>query len=146
MGAGRESKAPQRRVADILGRHTRGLAPASRHGWAEAMNNELAHVPGDWAALRWAGGCLLVALGERILSLALLDVAAVRVIGALLIGFRAFAAVFATALTLAYRSNALVSVERLGAMTPGDDYTRLVPLIEAVPLWLHSLWMLVAAL
>ena len=29
-------------------------------------------------------------------------------------------------------------------MTPGDDYRRLIPLMEAVPAWLHALWVAAA--
>ncbi|MGH9647422.1 MAG: hypothetical protein ACRD4E_11445, partial [Bryobacteraceae bacterium] len=34
----------------------------------------------------------------------------------------------------------------LGGMTPGDDYQRLIPLMENVPMWLHGLWISAAAL
>ena len=52
---------------------------------------------------------------------------------------------FASALTAAYRLNALRLAEFLGRFTPGDDYRRLIPLMEGLPLWLHALWLLAAA-
>lgn len=63
-----------------------------------------------------------------------------------LIACRVFDAFFATALTIAYRMNRVGAAERLGGRTPGDDYLRLVPLMEAVPWWLHALWVLAGVL
>jgi Na+/glutamate symporter len=31
-------------------------------------------------------------------------------------------------------------------MTPGDDYRRFIPLIDATPWWLHALWMAASVL
>ncbi len=70
----------------------------------------------------------------------------VRSIVALLISFKAFDDLFATALTISYQMGALGVAERLGRLTPGDDYRRLVPLMDAVPVWLHGLWVLAAIL
>jgi len=42
--------------------------------------------------------------------------------------------------------SALGAAERLGRLTAGDDYSRLIPLMDAVPFWLHGLWVLAAVL
>jgi hypothetical protein len=69
-----------------------------------------------------------------------------RLIVAVVIALKALDDLFATALTLAYRADALGMAERLGRLTPGDDYRRLIPLMEAVPAWLHGLWVLAGIL
>ncbi len=45
--------------------HTANVLPKSRSDWAQAMTNELEHVEGDFAALRWATGCVLASYIER---------------------------------------------------------------------------------
>lgn len=57
--------------------------------------------------------------------------------------FRAFDVMLPSMLTAAYRLHGAVLTESLGRMTPGDDYHRLVPLLNAIPAWLHA--MLVSA-
>ena len=76
----------------------------------------------------------------------ILDNAVVRLGIVSLIAFRVIDDLFATVLTLVYRVSALGAAERLGQLTPGDDYSRLIPLMAAVPPWLHGLWVLAAAL
>jgi len=113
--------------------------PPAMRPWAAAMQNELAYVGNDREALRWAVGCLWAAHVARIRGLYLLDVAAVRAVGAFMATFRAFGAVFPTLLTIAYYRGAVGMTESLGSMTAGDDYRRLVPLMEAIPSWVHAL-------
>src|ERR1700689_4883058 len=45
-----------RRVANLLLRFAMSVAPPDHIEWARAMQSELDHVEGDWAALRWAIG------------------------------------------------------------------------------------------
>ena len=45
--------------------HAANVLPESRSDWAQAMNNELEHVEDDFAALRWATGCILASYIER---------------------------------------------------------------------------------
>lgn len=130
---------PRRRLSRALMRHVASVMPASQRHWADAMRNELSAMADDRAALRWAIGCIAAACIARMRGLYLLDVAAVRVVGVFLAGFRAFDVVFPTLLTTAYRLGALETTDRLGAMTPGDDYHRLIPLMEAIPTWIHAL-------
>jgi hypothetical protein len=63
-----------------------------------------------------------------------------RLILALLIAFIAFSEFMAPIMALAYREHDFGLLNFLGARTPGDDYRRFVPVIEAVPLWLLCIW------
>jgi len=45
-----------RRAANWLMRFARRITPPDQTDWARAMQSELDHVEGDWAALRWAVG------------------------------------------------------------------------------------------
>jgi hypothetical protein len=56
-----------------------------------------------------------------------------------LIAFKIFDICFAPALIFAYRMDFLGMAERLGKMTPGDDYQRLIPLMQTIPAWLLGL-------
>lgn len=76
----------------------------------------------------------------------IMDMLSVRLMVAALIALKALDDFFATALTSAYRMGALGMAERLGRATPGDDYRRLVPPMDAVPVWLHGLWVLAGIL
>jgi hypothetical protein len=130
---------PRRRLAEALVRRAATVMPREQHTWADAMRNEIAYVADDRDAFRWAIGCLRAAHVARLRALYLLDVAFVRFGGALLAAFLAFSGMFATALTLAYRLQALGTAEQLGGLTVGDDYRRLVPLMEGIPWWAHAL-------
>ena len=54
-----------RRLARRLMLHAANVLPESRSDWAQAMNNELEHVEDNFAALRWATGCILASYIER---------------------------------------------------------------------------------
>jgi hypothetical protein len=136
----------RRRLAATLLRWAEWTLPAGRRRWANAMQNELPEIGDDWEAMGWAVGCLAAACGERMQAMRILDNVGVRVIVVLMIAFKVFDDLFATVLTAVYKLSALGAAERLGRMTPGDDYSRLVPLMDAVPLWLHGLWVLSAVL
>jgi len=125
-----------RRLADGLVGAAAHAVPASHQHWAIAMVNETAYVTSDVAALRWSFGCFLAACALRLRSLHLLDFVAVRVAVALLAAFRAVDVGLPTLLALAYGGRS-AALDTIGGLTPGDDYRRLVPLIEAIPLWLH---------
>ena len=53
---------------------------------------------------------------------------------------------FATVFTIAYRLHDLDAAAFLGPITPGDDYRRFIPLMDATPWWLHALWVTAAVL
>lgn len=125
-----------RRIAHGLVRAAALILPASDQRWATAMLHETAHVGTDGEAMRWAAGCLYAACVERARSLYLLDHAAIRIAATLLAGFRVLDAGMPTLLTFVHRARA-AGTSSLGGLTPGDDYERLVPLIDALPLWLH---------
>lgn len=74
----------------------------------------------------------------------ILDHAAIRLGVVLLLAFKVCDDLFATVLTLTYRAGALGAAQSLGRLTPGDDYQRLIPLMDAVPPGIHGLWVLAA--
>jgi hypothetical protein len=76
----------------------------------------------------------------------LLDSLVARLAVMFVIAFKVLDDLFAAVLTLAYKVNAVGVAERLGRLTPGDDFNRLTPLMNAVPWWLHGLWVLAAGL
>ena len=73
----------------------------------------------------------------------MMDLMIVRVVVALLILFKAFGAAF-------HGDDRRLQDEPAGRHRvlrqddPGDDYRRLIPLMEAVPAWLHALWVAAA--
>ena len=127
----------QRRLAETLARHAVQVMPDALRHWAGAMETELAYVADDRSALRWAAGGVSAAYRTRLRQLCLLDVAAIRTAGVLLTLFRAFDVTLPSVMTAAYRLGALGFTDSLGRVTPGDDYRRLIPLMEAIPGWLH---------
>ena len=76
----------------------------------------------------------------------LIDTWHVRAFLALAIGVEVLSMLFATALTGAYRLHYLGVAAFLGAFTPGDNYRRFIPLINATPWWIHGLWLAAATL
>ena len=130
----------RRSLAALLGRHARRALPADRASWAAAIQHETEHVPGDWQALRWASGCVFAAYRERLRAMRLIELGAGRFIVMSIFAVMVVRDFFATALTIAYRTNALGVAARLGGATAGDDFRRLIPLMDAVPLWLHAMW------
>jgi hypothetical protein len=138
-------RSPARRMAYAIVRAAAHVVPSSQRHWATAMLHETAHTETGSEALRWAVGCLYAACIERTRSLYLLDSTAVRVAAALLASFRVLDVGMPTLLTLAYRVRS-ATVSSIGRLTPGDDYWRLVPLIEAIPGWLHAIVLLAVVL
>lgn len=58
-----------RTIAFKIGAAVRWLLPAYRHDWRQAMLSDLHYIESDSAALRWACGCFLVAMIERVKSM-----------------------------------------------------------------------------
>ena len=54
-----------RHFATRLAAHAEKALPRSRTDWASAMRNEVDHISGDHAALKWALGCLFASYTER---------------------------------------------------------------------------------
>jgi hypothetical protein len=59
----------RRRLALALLRRARQLLPTSRLDWAKAMQAELDHLGNDHDAIRWAIGCVVAGVKERISSM-----------------------------------------------------------------------------
>jgi hypothetical protein len=124
---------PTRRLAEGLARAAARMAPADRSEWGTAMLAELDHVSGDGRALRWASGCLLAAALWRLDATELGRGPAARILLALAIGVQVLRALFAPVMVLSWRLGALDVTAALGRQTPGDDYRRFIPLMQAVP-------------
>jgi hypothetical protein len=129
-----------RSLASLLGRHARRALPPSRAKWADAIQRETEHLEDDWQALRWASGSVVAAYRERLGAMDLTALGAGRVIVMIIFAGLALRDFFATLLTVAYRTGALGVAERLGRTTAGDDFRRFIPLMESVPVWLHTMW------
>jgi hypothetical protein len=69
-----------------------------------------------------------------------------RLLAAALLLFKAAGSFFATALTIAYETNSLSVADALGQFTAGDDYRRLIPVMDAIPAWIHGFWILAGLL
>jgi hypothetical protein len=54
------------RAALRLLQHAAKVLPPNREHWADAMAAEIAHIPDDAAALKWAVGCVVASYSERI--------------------------------------------------------------------------------
>jgi hypothetical protein len=110
------------------------------------MRSELEHIDGDFEALRWAIGCVVASWVERSRAMDLFRSPAARAVLAALVFTQVLSFLFATALTLAVRLNQLRLARFLGGFTPGDDYRRFIPLMDATPWWIHALWIAASAL
>jgi hypothetical protein len=135
-----------RRIALALMGHAARVLPSARAPWAEAMQHEIHHIENDLEALMWAAGCVLAGYVERSRVMSVLNSDLARALLALLIGCEAFSMLFATVLTAAWRLHDLEDAAFLGAFTPGDDYRRFIPLMNATPWWIHALWVSAAVL
>ena len=132
------TQALPRLIARALMRHAARVMPSGEKNWGAAMQNELQVIEDDHVALNWAIGCVIVGYGERMN--ALLQTWYARAALALLIGVLALREFFAPLLILAYRTQELGLAHFLGLRTAGDDYRRLIPLMDATPAWLPLLW------
>ncbi len=135
-----------RRIALALMEHAAHVLPSARSKWAEAMRHEIHHIENDREALTWAAGCVLASYVERSRGMSIMNSGWVRAILVPAIVCEALSMLFATALTVAYRIHDPGSAAFLGAFTPGDDYRRFIPLMDATPWWIHALWVTAAVL
>jgi hypothetical protein len=127
-----------RRIAQSLLRHAARVMPQGAMQWGKAMQNELAAIEDDHAALRWAIGCVQAGYWER--SNAMLQSWYARTGLACLIAALALRELFAPLLIFAWRMQYLGLAHFLGLRTAGDDYRRLIPVMDATPAWLPVLW------
>ncbi len=129
---------PRRRAAQVLMRHAARVVPPDKLNWGEAMLNELQAIDDDRVALRWALGCVIAGYWER--TNAMLPSWYARSALACLIALLALREFFAPLLIFAYRTQNLGLAHFLGLRTAGDDYRRLIPVMDATPGWLPLLW------
>jgi hypothetical protein len=135
-----------RRAAFALMAHAAQVLPAARSPWAEAMQHELHHIEGDVDAVTWAVGCVLASYVERSKVMNAIHTWYGRGLLTLLIAGEVLSMLFATVLTAASRLHYLGVAAFLGGLTPGDDYRRFIPLMNATPWWMHGLWVAAAVL
>ena len=128
----------RRRIAQDLLHHAARVMPQSELQWGGAMQNELEAIEDDGDALAWAIGCIQAGYWER--SNAMIQSWYARAALALLIALLALREFFAPLLIFAWRMQYLGLAHFLGLRTAGDDYRRLVPVMEATPSWLPVLW------
>jgi hypothetical protein len=115
--------------------------PGSHREWARAMQNELAYVDGrDQPS--WFAGALWAAFAERLRHP---DFSPARVLLSLAILSAILGDLFPTALTAVYKLNILGWAWTLGSFTVGGDYRRLIPLMDAIPVWLHAMMLAACA-
>jgi hypothetical protein len=135
-----------RRIAFALMAHAAAMLPPARSPWAEAMKHELHHIEGDLDALTWAVGCVLASYVERSKVMKVIHTWYARGFLTLLILGQVLSMLFATVMTAAYRLHYLGVAALLGGFTPGDDYRRFIPLMNATPWWIHGLWVAASVL
>ena len=135
-----------RRIALALMEHAAQVLPSARSKWGEAMRHEIHHIENDREALKWACGCVLASYVERSRARSIMNSGWVRAFLVPSIVCEALSMLFATALTVAYRIHDPAAAAFLGSFTPGDDYHRFIPLIDATPWWIHALWVTAAVL
>jgi len=131
-----------RRLALALARHAARVLPNARDAWAKAMGQEIHFIESDRDALSWAVGCVLASYLERIFAMNLLHTRAARIVLVFPVLFLAAREFLAPVLTLAYRLQGTVLAQMLGSVTPGDDYHRFIPLMNAIPFWLQGMWVI----
>jgi hypothetical protein len=127
---------PRRQFAKTLMRHAARVMPS--RDWGTAMQNELEAIEDDGVALDWAVGCVIAGYKERFN--AVLQTWYARAGLACLIALLALREFFAPLLLFAYRMHDLTLAHFLGLRTAGDDYRRLIPVMDATPVWLPLLW------
>jgi len=126
----------RRRTAKALMRHVAQIMPSK--DWGTAMQNEVEAIEDDRVALRWAMGCVAAGYRERMNTM--LQTWYFRSALACLIVLLALREFFAPLLIFAYRMEYLGLAHFLGLRTAGDDYRRLIPVMDATPFWVVALW------
>jgi hypothetical protein len=133
-----------RRLASAVMRHASRTLPPDRASWGKAMDHEFHHIDDDLEALRWALGCAAASYVERGGVVGWARSRPARLVLALLIARQTVSMLFAPALWAACRLHDPGLARFLGGFTPGDDYRRFIPLLQATPWWVYGLWIVAA--
>jgi hypothetical protein len=120
--------------------------PTHRADWAAAMRAELEYAGDRRSAFVWALGCLRTGLNERFLAWSLLEIRAIRWMLALWLGYRAEDILCNVALVLSYKAPQLGLTTLLTGCAQGEDYLRILPLLDKTTYWTLGAWMLVSGL
>ncbi|MBV9762763.1 MAG: hypothetical protein JO340_19540 [Acidobacteriaceae bacterium] len=110
------------------------------------MKSELNHIDDDREAFRWAVGCVIASYVERTKTPGLFNSWYGRGFLTIPIAAQVASMIFAPLLMLSHRRNWISLATFLGSFTPGDDYRRFIPLMNATPWWLYSLWIVASLL
>ena len=131
-----------RRLARALAGHAGRVLPPSpaKDEWAAAMCQETEAIEDGGASLRWALGCVYAGYAERIEAMAIVDTVAVRGLLVFFIALQVSSCFFATVITVAYKTGHMGTVRAMAGQMPGDDYHPVIPLMNAIPWWVHALW------
>ncbi len=135
-----------RRIAFALIEHAARILPAARAPWAEAMRHEIHHIEKDRKALTWAIGCVFASYVESVRVLRISNPGSGRVLLASWVGCEALYMLCTTILTLAWQLNDFKHPGLLRTWTAYENYRQYIPLMEAIPWWLHALWVATAVL
>jgi hypothetical protein len=141
-----KSVLPCRSIARALVDLAAQSLPTHRADWAAAMRAELEWVGDGSSALVWALGCLRTAFGERFLAWSLLDIRAIRWAVALWIGHQAEDDLCNVALVLSHKAPQLGLTALLGRCAQGEDYQRIIPLLDVTTYWTLGAWTLVSGM
>jgi hypothetical protein len=120
--------------------------PTHRADWAAAMRAELEYAGDRRSAFVWALGCLRTGLNERFLAWSPLEIRAIRWMLALWLGYRAEDILCDVALVLSYKAPQLGLTALLTGCAQGEDYQRIIPLLDITTYWTLGAWMLVSGL
>jgi hypothetical protein len=137
---------PRRSIARALVDLAAWSLPTHRADWAEAMRAELEWAGDRGSACVWALGCLRTALGERFLAAPLLAGRTIRWSLAVWIGYQAEGILCTVALALSYKAPQLHLTALLHHCAQGEDYQRLIPILDATTYWTIGAWALLSAL
>lgn len=141
-----KSSMQRRSIARVVVDLAAWSLPTHRADWAAAMRAELEYAGNRRSALAWALGCLRTGINERFLACSLLDVRAIRWMLALWLGYRAEDSLCDVALVLSHKAPQWGLTALLTHCAQGEDYQRIVPLLDVTTYWTLGAWMLLSGL
>jgi hypothetical protein len=133
-------------LADTLVNFAASSLPSNRADWGAAMRAELRYMSDRRSALLWALGCLRAGMSERFLGKSLLDTRTIRWLLSLWLAYRAENDLCDVAFVLSYKAPQLGLKALLGACAQGEDYRRLIPLLDVTTYWTLAAWLAVSGL
>ena len=130
----------QRRLARAIASCAARILPPVEQDWSDAIRYEAEFIESDGQALQWSIGCLRMSCQQRLASIVLGPSPWIIRALAVFLLLHAMSMFFAPAMIASYRLHAFDIAQMLGSRTPGDDFRRLVPLMDATPGFIIALW------